>query len=114
MSEKRSNSDKSKDTLIDQVFFNKFKIIQKIGEGSFGNVYSAQSIYSHKLYAVKLEPMKDSNILEEESLILSYISSPRIPGQRLRLRPYLLYQNARHTVEGPRRWESVRVQRLFP
>ena len=83
MSEKRSNSDKSKDTLIDQVFFNKFKIIQKIGEGSFGNVYSAQSIYSHKLYAVKLEPMKDSNILEEESLILSYISSPRIPKVKL-------------------------------
>ena len=83
MSEKRSNSDKSKDTLIDQVFFNKFKIIQKIGEGSFGNVYSAQSIYSHKLYAVKLEPMKDSNILEEESLVLSYISSPRIPKLKL-------------------------------
>ena len=83
MSEKRSNSDKSKDTLIDQVFFNKFKIIQKIGEGSFGNVYSAQSIYSHKLYAVKLEPMKDSNILEEESLVLSYISSPRIPKVKL-------------------------------
>ena len=83
MSEKRSNSDKSKDTLIDQVFFNKFKIIQKIGEGSFGIVYSAQSIYSHKLYAVKLEPMKDSNILEEESLVLSYISSPRIPKVKL-------------------------------
>ena len=83
MSEKRSNSDKSKDTLIDQVLFNKFKIIQKIGEGSFGNVYSAQSIYSHKLYAVKLEQMKDSNILEEESLILSYISSPRIPKVKL-------------------------------
>ena len=83
MSEKRSNSDKSKDTLIDQVLFNRFKIIQKIGEGSFGNVYSAQSIYSHKLYAVKLEQMKDSNILEEESLILSYISSPRIPKVKL-------------------------------
>ena len=79
MSEKRSNSDKSKDSLINQVLFNKFKIIQKIGEGSFGNVYSAQSIYSHKIYAVKLEQMKDSNVLEEESLILSYISSPRIP-----------------------------------
>ena len=62
MSEKRSNSDKSKDSLINQVLFNKYKLIQKIGEGSFGNVYTAQSIYSHKLYAVKLEPKKDSNI----------------------------------------------------
>ena len=83
MSEKRSNSDKSKDSLINQVLFNKYKLIQKIGEGSFGNVYTAQSIYSHKLYAVKLEPMKDSNILEEESLILSYVNCPRIPKVKL-------------------------------
>ena len=83
MSEKRSNSDESQDILKGQVLFNKFKLIEKIGEGSFGSVYSAQSIYSHKLYAVKLEQMKDSNVLEEESLSLSYINSPRIPKVKL-------------------------------
>ena len=83
MSEKRSNSEETTDTLKGQIFFNKFKLIQKIGEGSFGSVYIAQSIYSHKLYAVKLELIKDSNILEEESLSLSYINSPRIPKVKL-------------------------------
>ena len=83
MSEKRSNSDETQDLLKGQVLFNKFKLIEKIGEGSFGSVYSAQSIYSHKLYAVKLEQMKDSNVLEEESLSLSFINSPRIPKVKL-------------------------------
>ena len=71
MSEKRSNSEKTPDNMKGQVLFNKYKLIQKIGEGSFGSVYTVQSIYSHKLYAAKLEQIKDSNVLEEESLNLS-------------------------------------------
>ena len=80
MLEKRSHSDESSDTMIGIILFNKFKIIQKIGHGSFGKIYAAQSMCSKKLYAVKLEPIKDSNfLLEEESLLLSYINNPRIP-----------------------------------
>ena len=83
MSEKRSNSEKTPDNMKGQVLFNKYKLIQKIGEGSFGSVYTVQSIYSHKLYAAKLEQIKDSNVLEEESLNLSCINSPRVPKVKL-------------------------------
>jgi len=83
MSEKRSSSTESSDNLIGQILFNKFKLLEKIGEGSFGSVYIVQSIYSHKLYAAKLELIKDSNILEEESLFMSYINCPRIPKVKL-------------------------------
>ena len=84
MSEKRSHSDESSDTLIGVILFNKFKIIQKIGHGAFGRIYIAQSICSKKLYAVKIEPIEDSNfLLEEESSFLSSINSPRIPKVKL-------------------------------
>ena len=83
MSEKRSSSTESSDNLIGHLLFNKFKLLEKIGEGSFGSVYIVQSIYSHKLYAAKLELIKDSNILEEESLFMSYINCPRIPKVKL-------------------------------
>ena len=83
MSEKRSTSSELSSNLKGQILFNKFKLIEKIGEGSFGSVYSAQSIYSHKLYAVKLELMKDSNILEDEALFMSYINCRRIPKVKL-------------------------------
>ena len=80
---KRKSSDDSQEYLINQILFNKYKILQKIGKGSFGHVYTCQSIYSHKLYAIKLEPIKRSNFLEEESLILTYLNTPRIPKVKL-------------------------------
>ena len=83
MSEKRSLSTQLSPNLKDKILFNKYKLLQKIGKGAFGSVYSAESIYSHKLYAVKLEQIQASNVLEEESLILSYINNPRIPKVKL-------------------------------
>ena len=83
MSLKRSPTEDSKDYLINQMLFNKYKILQKLGKGSFGSVYKGQSIYSHKLYAIKLEQKMSSNFLEEESLILTYLNIPRIPKVKL-------------------------------
>ena len=68
------------DLFIGETIFNRYKIIKKLGQGSFGSIYEAESKYSHKLYAVKLEDMKqDQFILEEESIFLSYINISRIP-----------------------------------
>ena len=83
MSEKRSTSSELSSNLKGQILFNKFKLIEKVGQGSFGSVYTAQSIYSHKLYAVKLELMDESSILEDESLFLTYINCKRIPKVKL-------------------------------
>ena len=70
----------STDVFLGQTIFNKYKLIRKLGQGSFGSIYQAQSKYSHKYYAVKLEEMKQNQfILEEESIFLSYLNCPRIP-----------------------------------
>ena len=70
----------STDVFLGQTIFNKYKLIRKLGQGSFGSIYQAQSKYSRKYYAVKLEEMKQNQfILEEESIFLSYLNCPRIP-----------------------------------
>ena len=73
-------SEEEQDLFIGETLFNKYKLIRKLGQGSFGSLYEAQSIYSNKLYAVKIEDMKQEQfILEEESAILSYLNIPQIP-----------------------------------
>ena len=80
MIEKNKENDEERDIFIGETVFNKYKLIKKLGQGSFGSIYQAQSLYSSKLYAVKLEDMKQEQfILEEESLLLSYLNCPRIP-----------------------------------
>ena len=73
-------SEEEQDLFIGETIFNKYKLIRKLGQGSFGSIYEAQSNYSNKLYAVKIEDMKQEQfILEEESAILSYLNIPQIP-----------------------------------
>ena len=68
------------DFLIGKTIFSKYKIIRKIGQGSFGSIYESQSKYSNKYYAIKYEDMKKNYFfLEEESIFLSYLNFPRIP-----------------------------------
>ena len=80
MSKNQDENGENIDTFIGKTIFNKYKIIKNIGGGSFGFIYEAQSIYSNKHYAIKFEDMReDQFILEEESLILSYINCIRVP-----------------------------------
>ena len=41
------------DPLIGQKLLNKYTILKKLGEGSFGSIYSAKT--QHNYYAIKLE-----------------------------------------------------------
>ena len=69
-----------RDIFIGETFFKKYKIMKKIGQGSFGSIYQAISIYSNRLYAIKIEDMKQDNYnLEEESLLLSFLNFSRVP-----------------------------------
>jgi len=66
------------DPLIGRVFFNKYTLIKKLGEGSFGAIYAAKS--QHNLYAIKLENKnKSQNLLENEAYIMSYLHCKKIP-----------------------------------
>ena len=66
------------DPMIGRIFFNKYTLIKKLGEGSFGAIYSAKS--QHNWYAIKLEnKSRSQNLLENEAYIMSYLHGKRIP-----------------------------------
>lgn len=74
------DEESEQDEFIGQIIFNKYKLLKKIGEGTFGSIYEAQSIDNNKLYAIKLEDMKHGQyMLENESFILSNLNIPLIP-----------------------------------
>ena len=67
------------DPLIGQILLNKYLIIKKLGEGSFGLIYSAKT--QHNWYAVKLESRnRGQNLLENEACIMYYLRGKRIPS----------------------------------
>ena len=75
---KGNNEKKNDESLIGTKLFNKYLIIKKLGEGSFGSIYSAKE--NNDWYAIKFENKnKGQNLLENEAYIMSYLSGFRIP-----------------------------------
>ncbi len=60
--------------LIMSLINNKYKIIEKIGEGSFGSIYKGENIRTNEFVAIKIESI-DSNykLLKNESIIYQYL-----------------------------------------
>ena len=80
MSNNRFNniSKNKKDNLIDQMFFKKYRVIEKIGEGAFGSIYKGE--YNNKFYALKFEDIKnEKHLLENEASIMIHLKGPNIP-----------------------------------
>ena len=68
------------ESLINQIFFEKFKVIKKIGQGSFGRIYTCQDILTNELFAMKVEQNSiQNNVLETEAKYLSYLKGFGIP-----------------------------------
>ena len=44
----------STDDFSRRLFFNKYKPVQKLGEGSFGKIYSAVNINTQQKFALKM------------------------------------------------------------
>lgn len=66
------------DDMIQQTFFKKYKVMNKIGEGSFGKIYSAGNILTGEKYALKMESRKnDHKLLESEAYLLAYMQGRR-------------------------------------
>ena len=65
-------------SLSNRLIFNKYKVIKRIGKGSFGYVYLVR--YNNKHYAMKFEDTeKGYYILEKEYYLMDYLYGPRIP-----------------------------------
>jgi len=71
----------SNDPYINKIIFSKYKILKKIGKGSFGTVYSGIILLNEKEIAIKIEK-KDKikqGTLETEAHRLIYIQGEGIP-----------------------------------
>ena len=80
MKEKYRDKSKSKkkDPLLNEIFFEKYKTVKKLGEGSFGKVYKAE--YNGEYFALKFESRsRPKSLLEMEGTIMTYLQGPNIP-----------------------------------
>ncbi len=70
-----------KSSIENKIYFSKYKIDSKIGQGSFGKIYSAHNINNGELYALKLEKRNGAgrSLLETETYILCYLKGEGIP-----------------------------------
>jgi serine/threonine protein kinase len=58
-----------------EIIGNKYKIISKIGEGSFGQIFKGQNIRTNELVAIKMESVEsDTKLLKNESIIYQYLN----------------------------------------
>jgi serine/threonine protein kinase len=65
-----------------EIINKKYKLIDKIGEGSFGSIYKAHNIRTQEFVAIKVEPIENATkLLKNESIIYNYLNHiPRIPS----------------------------------
>ena len=55
---------------------NKYNLLEKIGEGSFGSIYKGINIRTKELVAIKIESIeKKTNLLKNESIIYNYLKN---------------------------------------
>lgn len=62
------------------LLFKKYKLMDKISRGSFGDVHIGMNVHTKEKVALKLEERKNSiNLLEQEAFILYNLKGPGIP-----------------------------------
>jgi len=83
MDKKEKNSESEDDTnIMNKTFFNKYRCVKKLGEGSFGSIYKAE--YNGDYFALKFESIKKGHyLLENEAIIMNYLKGPNIPYIKL-------------------------------
>lgn len=58
-----------------KIILNKYKMIEKLGSGSFGDIYSGVNIRTREKVAIKIEPIiNNTKLLKNETKIYQYLS----------------------------------------
>ena len=78
MDDNQDEDKQTEDSMIGHFIFDRYKLLKKLGSGSFGCIYSA--VYEGQYYAIKLENKNNGqNLIENEAYIMSYLSGPGLP-----------------------------------
>jgi casein kinase I family protein HRR25 len=57
---------------------NKYKIIDKIGSGTFGSIYKGENIRTNEKVAIKVEPiLNETKLLKNESIVYQYLKGSK-------------------------------------
>ncbi len=80
MEKKQANNNILGNHLINQVFFNKYKLVKKIGEGSFGMIFEADSPNGKVAFKFEKKRPNKRSLLKSESDIMIYLKGKGIPS----------------------------------
>ena len=62
--------------MINSIINNKYKIIEKIGTGSFGEIMKSQNIRTKEYVAIKIEPIiNETKLLKNETIIYQHLNN---------------------------------------
>jgi hypothetical protein len=61
------------DELENKIIFGKYKVGNKIGEGSFGKIHLCINTITGERFALKFENRNGQCLLEQEACIIAYI-----------------------------------------
>ena len=67
------------DHLLNQVFFNKYKLVKKLGEGSFGMIFKAESSEGKCAFKFEKKRPNKRTLLKHESQVMSLLKGKGIP-----------------------------------
>ena len=67
------------DHLLNQIFFDKYKLVKKLGEGSFGMIFKAESPEGKCAFKFEKKRPNKRTLLKNEFQIMSYLKGKGIP-----------------------------------
>ena len=84
---------------------NKYKLLNKIGEGSFGSIYKAENCRKREEVAIKVEPISNgTTLLKNESKIYQYLLGTKCIPQ--------VKWYGKDEISGPKTW-TLKINLLF-
>ena len=83
MENKQANNNVLGTHLINQIFFNKYKLTEKLGEGSFGMIFKAEGPKGEVAFKFEKKRPNKISLLKNESQVMIYLKGKGIPSIEL-------------------------------